>query len=115
MLEESMNPETYRRIVDLNRWAMDKSGRLRSEMLERAFIEEISALKAARLEGMEEGRRKAAVDSIIMALRFRFQSVSESVRKRLAAVSELELLHTILKKALASDSPEEFERFVASL
>ena len=112
MKQHYTNPKVHKAFHALTALSEDEEARLRAEMRERALKDEISELNAARREGREEGRRTEVVDSIIMILQFRFQSVSESIQKRLTAISELELLRSIREKALAASSFEEFEKNV---
>jgi predicted transposase/invertase (TIGR01784 family) len=127
MRENYSNPNVLKAYHALESLSEDEKARLRTEMRERALRNEISELNAAerkgkregKLEGKREGKREGRLEGmtemIIENLNVRFQDVPDSIKKRLAAVVELEKLKTIQRSSLSADSFGEFETLLDSI
>ena len=107
MSENYTNPKIHKTFQALEALSADEQARLRAEMRERALMNEISELSAAKGEGMRE--------MIIETLEFRFHDVPDSIKKRLASFTKIEKLKAIQRGSLSSKSIGEFEKLLDSI
>jgi len=60
----------------------------------------------------EEGELKSTRDDIVEVLEERFGEIDNSIKEKLAAKEDLELLKSLLRKSVKIASIEEFERLL---
>ena len=61
-------------------------------------------------KGMQQGMQQTARDNILAILEVRFETVSQSILKRLKEINDPDVLKMLLKKALRSNSMDEFRK-----
>ena len=66
--------------------------------------------KKGMQQGMEQGMQQTARDNILAILEVRFETVSQSILKRLKEINDPDVLKMLLKKALRSNSMDEFRK-----
>jgi hypothetical protein len=71
--------------------------------------------QAALMRGLKEGALKNALEAVQEALIVKFKSIPEDINECLQTIVELELLKTLLRKAITATSIKAFRRELATL